>query len=102
MHGNRDFLLGKRFCAETGAQLLADGTVVDLYGRRVLLMHGDTLCIDDPAYQRLRRIVRNPLVQADPAQPEPAPAAAAGGEECAPAARLTSTPWTRRRRTSWT
>ena len=26
-------------------------------------MHGDTLCIDDPDYQRLRRIVRNPLVQ---------------------------------------
>ena len=63
MHGNRDFLLGKRFCADTGAQLLADGTVIDLYGRRVLLMHGDTLCIDDPAYQRLRRIVRNPLVK---------------------------------------
>lgn len=63
MHGNRDFLLGKRFCAETGSRLLADGTIVDLYGRRVLLMHGDTLCTDDPAYQRLRRIVRNPLVK---------------------------------------
>lgn len=63
MHGNRDFMLGKRFSAETGARLIDDGTVVDLYGRRVLLLHGDTLCIDDPAYQRLRRIVRNPLVQ---------------------------------------
>ena len=63
MHGNRDFLLGKRFCEETGTRMLADSTVVDLYGRRVLLLHGDTLCIDDPAYQRLRRIVRNPLVQ---------------------------------------
>jgi len=63
MHGNRDFLLGRRFCRDTGAQLLADGTIVDVYGRRVLLMHGDTLCTDDPAYQRLRRIVRNPLVK---------------------------------------
>jgi UDP-2,3-diacylglucosamine hydrolase len=63
IHGNRDFLIGKRFCRETGVQLLADGTVVNLYGRRVLLMHGDLLCIDDHAYQRLRRIVRNPLVQ---------------------------------------
>ena len=26
-------------------------------------MHGDLLCIDDHAYQRLRRIVRNPIVQ---------------------------------------
>jgi UDP-2,3-diacylglucosamine hydrolase len=63
MHGNRDFMLGRRFCEATGVRLLADGTVIDLYGHRVLLMHGDTLCIDDPDYQRLRRIVRNPLVQ---------------------------------------
>lgn len=63
MHGNRDFLMGKRFCSATGVQLLDDGTVVDVYGKRVLLMHGDTLCTDDPDYQRLRRIVRNPVVK---------------------------------------
>jgi UDP-2,3-diacylglucosamine hydrolase len=63
MQGNRDFLLGQRFSADTGCKLIADGTVVDLYGQRVLLMHGDTLCTDDHSYQRLRRIVRNPLVQ---------------------------------------
>jgi len=63
MHGNRDFLIGERFCRETGATLLADGTVVELYGERVLLMHGDALCTDDVSYQRLRRIVRNPLVR---------------------------------------
>ena len=63
IHGNRDFLIGTRFCRETGMKLLDDGTVIDVYGRRVLLMHGDLLCIDDHAYQRLRRIVRNPLVQ---------------------------------------
>jgi UDP-2,3-diacylglucosamine hydrolase len=63
IHGNRDFLIGRRFSKETGVQLLADGTLIDLYRRRVLLMHGDSLCTDDHAYQRLRRIVRNPLVQ---------------------------------------
>jgi len=63
IHGNRDFLIGSRFCHETGVELLHDGTVIDLYGRRVLLMHGDLLCIDDHSYQRLRRIVRNPIVQ---------------------------------------
>jgi UDP-2,3-diacylglucosamine hydrolase len=63
MQGNRDFMLGKRFCAATGASPLEDGTVVAVNGRRVLLMHGDTLCTDDHSYQRLRRIVRNPLVQ---------------------------------------
>lgn len=63
IHGNRDFLIGRRFAANTGVKLLRDGTLIELYGKRVLLMHGDTLCIDDPDYQRLRRIVRNPVVQ---------------------------------------
>ncbi len=63
MHGNRDFLLGEQFCARTGCELIDDGTVINLYGQRVLLMHGDLLCTDDHSYQRLRRFVRNPLVQ---------------------------------------
>jgi len=63
MHGNRDFLIGERFCRETGATLLKDGTVVEVHGERVLLMHGDALCTDDVSYQRLRRIVRNPVVR---------------------------------------
>ncbi len=63
MHGNRDFLLGARFCAETGAQLIDDGTLVSVNDHKVLLMHGDTLCTDDHAYQRLRRIMRNRAVQ---------------------------------------
>ena len=63
MHGNRDFLIGQRFCRETGAQLIEDGTVVEIHGDRVLLLHGDVLCTDDMSYQRLRRIVRNPVVQ---------------------------------------
>ncbi len=63
MHGNRDFLVGERFARETGCRLLRDGTIVDMHGERVLLMHGDVLCTDDHSYQRLRRIVRNPLTQ---------------------------------------
>lgn len=63
MHGNRDFLIGERFCNETGAWLLDDGTVIDLHGERVLLLHGDVLCTDDVSYQRLRRIVRHPVTR---------------------------------------
>jgi UDP-2,3-diacylglucosamine hydrolase len=63
IHGNRDFLVGKRFARETGCRLLDDGTVVEVAGERVLLMHGDALCTDDHSYQRLRRIVRNPLTR---------------------------------------
>ncbi|EIK95084.1 UDP-2,3-diacylglucosamine hydrolase [Pseudomonas sp. M47T1] len=61
MHGNRDFLIGKRFCKAAGATLLADPSVVDFYGEPVLLMHGDSLCTRDEAYMRMRRILRNPL-----------------------------------------
>ncbi len=59
MHGNRDFLVGERFCRETGATLLDDPTVADLGGGRVLLMHGDTLCTDDHDYQAWRRQARS-------------------------------------------
>jgi UDP-2,3-diacylglucosamine hydrolase len=64
MHGNRDFVLGRRFERDTGARLLDDGTVVDLHGERVLLMHGDVLCTADVSYQRLRRVLRNPVLLA--------------------------------------
>jgi len=63
MHGNRDFLIGTRFEAETGCQLLADPTVVELGEERVLLMHGDLLCRADGAYQQLRAQVRRPRWQ---------------------------------------
>jgi len=60
MHGNRDFLLGEEFVSETGGRLLPDPSVIDLRGERTLLMHGDTLCTDDTAYQAFRRQVRDP------------------------------------------
>jgi len=52
--GNRDFLLGGRFCQETGISLLADEVVIDLFGTPTLLMHGDLLCTDDLPYQAFR------------------------------------------------
>ncbi|MBL8201817.1 MAG: UDP-2,3-diacylglucosamine diphosphatase [Chromatiales bacterium] len=64
LRGNRDFLVGQRFAAETGAILLPDEALVDVGGTRALLMHGDTLCTDDHAYQRYRRLVHRPGVQA--------------------------------------
>lgn len=59
MHGNRDFLLGARFCALSGARLVEEPLIATLYGERVLVMHGDALCTDDRAYQRLRATVRD-------------------------------------------
>jgi UDP-2,3-diacylglucosamine hydrolase len=57
--GNRDFLYGDRFAARTGARRLEDPTRVTRYGRTVLMTHGDALCTDDLAYQRLRAMVRD-------------------------------------------
>ena len=59
MRGNRDFLLGERFCRESGALLLEDPAIVDVAGTRVLLSHGDGLCVDDASYQRLRALVQD-------------------------------------------
>ncbi|MDQ3027842.1 MAG: UDP-2,3-diacylglucosamine diphosphatase [Pseudomonadota bacterium] len=63
MHGNRDFLVAERFARETGVTLIADPTEMDLYGSRALLMHGDTLCTADVAYQAFRAQVRDPAWQ---------------------------------------
>ncbi|OEF17005.1 UDP-2,3-diacylglucosamine diphosphatase [Aliivibrio logei] len=63
IQGNRDFLLNKRFCKETGITLLADHTVIDVDGKKVLIMHGDTLCIDDVKYQEFRAKVHQPWLQ---------------------------------------
>jgi UDP-2,3-diacylglucosamine hydrolase len=65
MHGNRDFLIGERFCAATGARLLDDPTVAEISGVKTLLMHGDTLCTDDVEYQAWRRKARSPHFQAE-------------------------------------
>jgi UDP-2,3-diacylglucosamine hydrolase len=63
MHGNRDFMLAGRYAALSGMTLLSDPTRVDLYGVPTLLMHGDTLCTDDAAYQTFRRRARHPLTR---------------------------------------
>ena len=63
MHGNRDFMLGEDFTTETGTELLFDPTLIYVGEHSVLIGHGDLLCSDDLNYQRLRRIVRNPLTQ---------------------------------------
>jgi UDP-2,3-diacylglucosamine hydrolase len=64
LHGNRDFLLGERFAAASGLRLLPESAVIELAGEPVLLMHGDTLCIDDVEYQAFRAQVRDPAWQA--------------------------------------
>ncbi|WP_038176933.1 UDP-2,3-diacylglucosamine diphosphatase [Vibrio pacinii] len=61
--GNRDFLVGKRFSRQTGVTLLGDETVIDLYGRKALVLHGDTLCTRDVKYLEYRKKVHQPWLQ---------------------------------------
>ena len=56
-HGNRDFLIGKKFANACGLTLLPTYQVIDLYGTPTLLCHGDTLCVDDVKYQHYRKKV---------------------------------------------
>ena len=63
MRGNRDFMIGERFCADSGAILLDDPVILDVDGKRVMLSHGDGLCVDDRAYQKLRALVRDPSLR---------------------------------------
>ncbi|MCW5612538.1 MAG: UDP-2,3-diacylglucosamine diphosphatase [Rubrivivax sp.] len=59
MVGNRDFLFGTAAVRAAGMMALADPTVLDAWGRRLLLSHGDALCLDDAPYQAFRRQVRS-------------------------------------------
>ena len=63
MHGNRDFLIGKEFCAATGVRLLKEYERIEIYGEKVLLTHGDLLCTDDTRYLTLRATLRDPSWQ---------------------------------------
>lgn len=65
MHGNRDFLIGADFCHVANITLLQDPTLIDLYGRKTLLSHGDALCTDDTDYQAFRHQVRQSKWQSD-------------------------------------
>ncbi len=77
--GNRDFLLGDAFAARCGARLIDDPCLLDCGAQRVLLTHGDALCLDDHAYLQWRAQCRAPHWQAAfVAQPLPARLAQAG------------------------
>jgi len=59
IHGNRDFLLGKRYAKKASLILLPEIDLIDLYGQEVVIMHGDTLCTADVDYQAFRKKSRS-------------------------------------------
>lgn len=60
MAGNRDFLVGPDFLSACGVHSLSDPTLLELGKQRILLSHGDALCLNDKPYQAFRLQARSP------------------------------------------
>lgn len=60
-HGNRDFLIGKKFTKITNIKILPENYILNLGNTRVLITHGDLLCTDDIDYQKFRKFIRNKI-----------------------------------------
>ena len=63
MSGTRDFLLSNSFEEETGCSLIKEPYSLNHNERNYLLIHGDSLCTDDVDYQKLKKVLRNPIIQ---------------------------------------
>ena len=61
MDGNRDFLIGADFEKQSGAKLINEPYVLSHHDKKYVLIHGDSLCTDDVNYQRLKKVLRNPI-----------------------------------------
>jgi UDP-2,3-diacylglucosamine hydrolase len=63
MVGNRDFLLSHKFQVETGCKLIKEPYILEQKTKKFLLIHGDSLCSDDVNYQKLKKVLRNPIIK---------------------------------------
>ena len=63
MAGNRDFLLSHSFENATGCKLITEPYLLNHNEKNYLLIHGDSLCTDDVDYQKLKKVLRNPIIQ---------------------------------------
>ena len=60
--GNRDFALRQKFLNKFNGILLPDVYTLEINHQKFRLEHGDALCTDDVAYQRFRKVIRNPIL----------------------------------------
>ncbi len=58
IHGNRDFAIRDSWANKAGMTILSEQTVIDLYGEKTLITHGDELCTRDVVYQKFRKKAR--------------------------------------------
>jgi UDP-2,3-diacylglucosamine hydrolase len=62
IRGNHDFGIGKKLALQTGIKLLADCHILTINNQRILLSHGDRFCTLDIKYQRMKKILQNPIL----------------------------------------
>ena len=64
LHGNRDFYIGPRFREVLGLETAESHVDSADRGHRILLCHGDHLCIRDRTTRRAQAIIRSKLIEA--------------------------------------
>ncbi|MCC2624887.1 MAG: UDP-2,3-diacylglucosamine diphosphatase [Burkholderiales bacterium] len=60
--GNHDFGIGPIFEKETKIRFIRDLTTIKVGTNTILLSHGDAFCTLDIKYQRMKKILQNPLL----------------------------------------
>jgi len=60
--GNHDFGLGHIFVRETGVKIIRDLSTIEVANNTILLSHGDAFCTLDIKYQRMKKVLQNPLL----------------------------------------
>ena len=63
LHGNRDFMIGKHYAKQSTMQLLPEHHEIIVNNEKILVLHGDTLCLADVNYQKMRKVIHNPILQ---------------------------------------
>ena len=59
MAGNRDFLLQKHALDSAGMKALSDPCVLQAQEKKLVLSHGDAMCLTDVEYLKFRQMVRD-------------------------------------------
>ena len=63
LHGNRDFMIGKRYAKQSSMQLVPEHHEININNEKILVLHGDTLCLADVNYQKMRKVFHNPILR---------------------------------------
>ncbi|BAC24390.1 ybbF [Wigglesworthia glossinidia endosymbiont of Glossina brevipalpis] len=61
--GNRDFLIGKSYFKSSKITLLPYKKIININKQSIIILHGDTLCLNDKNYQKFKKLVNQDWLQ---------------------------------------